>query len=65
MFEHHNTDTESAAVGERDRGTHSGHLNSDIMVLKYHLSGQNRLEVAFLPAGDKNSYRPQNGDSGR
>ena len=64
-FERCNADTESTAVGEGGRGTHSVHLNSDIIVLKYHLSGQNRLEVAFLPAGDKNSYRPQNGGSGR
>ena len=64
-FELRNTDTASAGVGERGRGMHSGHLNSSIIVLKYHLSGQNRLEVDFLPTGDKNSYRPQNGGSGR
>ena len=64
-FERRNADTENAGVGEGGRGTHSVHLNSGIIVLKYHLSGQNRLEVAFLPAGDKNSYCPQNGGSGR
>ena len=64
-FERRNADTESGGVGEGGQGTHCVHLNSCVIVLKYHLSGQNRLEVAFLPAGDKNSYRPQNGDSGR
>ena len=57
-FERRNADTTSAGIGEVGRGMHSVHLNSAIIVLKYHLSGQNRLEVAFLPAGDKNSCRP-------
>src|SRR5207237_4387812 len=37
-FERRNADTESAGVGEGGRGTHSVHINSAIIVLKYYLS---------------------------
>ena len=52
MFEHHNADTGRSGIGKGGQGMHSVHLNSGIIVLKYRLSGQNRLEVTFLPAGD-------------